>query len=42
MAVVNGHADRTGKKVMVAFNLTGEIDEMRRRHDLVRAQAAPA
>lgn len=35
MRVVNGHADRTGRKVMVAFNLTGEIDEMRRRHDLV-------
>ena len=31
------HADRTGKKVMFAFNLTGEIDEMRRRHDLVLA-----
>ena len=30
------HADRTGKKVMFAFNLTGEVDEMRRRHDLVR------
>jgi ribulose-bisphosphate carboxylase large chain len=36
MRVVNDHAERTGKKVMVAFNLTGEIDEMRRRHDLVR------
>jgi ribulose-bisphosphate carboxylase large chain len=24
-----------GKKVMFAFNVTGEIDEMRRRHDLV-------
>ena len=36
MRVVNRNADRTGKKVMVAFNLTGEIDEMRRRHDLVR------
>jgi len=35
MAVVNAHADKTGKKPMVAFNLTGEIDEMRRRHDLV-------
>lgn len=35
MAVVNDHAERTGKKVMVAFNLTGEIDEMRARHDLV-------
>ena len=36
MRVINDHADRTGKKVMYAFNLTGEIDAMRRRHDLVR------
>ena len=36
MKVLNDHADRTGKKVMYAFNLTGEVDEMRRRHDLVR------
>lgn len=36
MRVINDHAERTGKKVMVAFNLTGEIDDMRRRHDLVR------
>jgi ribulose-bisphosphate carboxylase large chain len=38
MRVVNEHADRTGKKAMVAFNLTGELDEMRRRHDLVLAE----
>src|SRR3954447_7452681 len=38
MAVINGHADRTGRKVMFAFNLTGEIDQMRRRHDMVVAQ----
>ncbi len=37
MAVVNRHADRTGKKVMYAFNLTGEVDEMERRHDLVES-----
>ncbi len=36
MRVINDHADRTGKKVMFAFNLTGEVDEMRRRHDLIR------
>lgn len=36
MRAVNAAADKTGKKAMVAFNLTGEIDEMRRRHDLVR------
>ena len=35
MRVVREHADRTGKKLMFAFNLTGEMDQMRRRHDLV-------
>lgn len=38
MAVLNAHADRTGRKVMYAANITGEIDEMRERHDLVVAQ----
>ena len=38
MQVINRHADRTGKKVMYAFNLTGDLDQMRRRHDLVQAQ----
>ncbi len=38
MPVINAHAERTGRKVMYAFNLTGEVDEMRRRHDLVLAQ----
>ena len=38
MRVINDHAGRTGRKVMFAFNLTGEVDEMRRRHDLVLAQ----
>lgn len=28
-------ADRTGKKTMYAFNITGDIDELRRNHDLV-------
>ena len=37
MQVINRHADRSGKKVMYAFNLTGELDEMKRRHDLVQA-----
>ncbi len=37
MAVVDRHADASGKKVMVAFNLTGDLDQMRRRHDLVAA-----
>jgi len=38
MRVVNDNAERTGKKVMIAFNLTGEIDQMRRRHDLVLSE----
>jgi ribulose-bisphosphate carboxylase large chain len=37
MAVIDAHAERTGKRVMYAFNLTGEVDEMRARHDLVEA-----
>jgi ribulose-bisphosphate carboxylase large chain len=38
MRVVNEAAERTGKKAMVAFNLTGDLDQMRRRHDLVLAE----
>ena len=37
MGAIDRAADRSGKKLMFAFNLTGEIDEMRRRHDLVLA-----
>lgn len=37
MRVVNDVAERKGRKVMFAFNLTGDLDEMRRRHDLVQA-----
>jgi ribulose-bisphosphate carboxylase large chain len=37
MRVVNDAAQRTGKKTMVAFNLTGDLDEMKRRHDHVVA-----
>jgi ribulose-bisphosphate carboxylase large chain len=37
MRVINEHAGRTGKKVMYAFNITGEIDEMLHRHDQVVA-----
>lgn len=36
MEAVERAADKTGRKVMVAFNLTGDIDEMRHRHDFVR------
>ncbi len=35
MRVLNEHAARTGKKPMFAFNATGEIDGMLRRHDAV-------
>jgi len=35
MDVINRHADATGKKVMYAFNVTGDLDQMRRRHDLL-------
>ena len=28
-------ADKTGKKTMYAFNITGDIDEMKRHHDIV-------
>lgn len=38
MRVINDHAERTGKKVMFAANLTGEIDEMLARHDHVVAE----
>lgn len=37
MQVINRHADRTGRKVMFAFNLTGDLEQMRRRHDHVLA-----
>jgi ribulose-bisphosphate carboxylase large chain len=40
MRVINAHADRTGKRVMYAFNLTGELDQMRRRHDLLVREGA--
>jgi ribulose-bisphosphate carboxylase large chain len=35
MQVIDEAARSTGKKVMYAFNITGEIDEMLRRHDAV-------
>ena len=37
MRVINDRAEHTGRKAMFAFNVTGEIDEMRRRHDVVAA-----
>ena len=35
MKVVNQAADTTGRRAMVAFNITGELDQMKRRHDWV-------
>jgi ribulose-bisphosphate carboxylase large chain len=35
MRIINDHADKTGKKVMYGFNISGEMDEMLRHHDLV-------
>lgn len=32
---INHHADKTGKKVMFAFNISGDMDDMLRRHDIV-------
>lgn len=36
MRVIEEHADRTGKKVMYAFNITDEIEKMPRHHDTVK------
>jgi ribulose-bisphosphate carboxylase large chain len=35
MKVINAHADKTGKKVMFAFNISGEIDEMLQRYEKI-------
>jgi ribulose-bisphosphate carboxylase large chain len=35
--VLNEHRDRTGKRVMYAANITGDIDQMLHRHDHVLA-----
>jgi ribulose-bisphosphate carboxylase large chain len=37
MREVDMATQRLGRKPMVAFNLTGDLDEMKRRHDLVLA-----
>ena len=37
LRVLNEYADKTGKRPMYAANITGEIDQMLRRHDLVVA-----
>ncbi|WP_418120055.1 ribulose-bisphosphate carboxylase large subunit family protein [Variovorax sp. 350MFTsu5.1] len=38
MAVVRAHRERTGKHVMVAFNITDETDAMKRHADLVERE----
>ena len=38
MAVVRDHQQRTGKHVMVAFNITDETDAMKRHADLVQKE----
>jgi ribulose-bisphosphate carboxylase large chain len=40
MCIINAHADRTGKKVMFAFNATGDLDQMRHRHDVLLKNGA--
>src|ERR1035437_10344009 len=35
MRVINAHADRTGKKVMYAFNISDELDAMQRHYEKV-------
>ncbi len=37
MRVIREYAEKTGKKVMYAFNISGDIDDMLRGHDLVLA-----
>lgn len=37
MQVINELADQTGRKLMFAFNITDDLDEMRRHHDTVQA-----
>jgi ribulose-bisphosphate carboxylase large chain len=35
MRIINAHADRTGKKVMYAFNISDELDAMQRHYEKV-------
>lgn len=37
MPIVNAHTERTGRKVMYAFNITDDLDAMLRHHDYVAA-----
>jgi ribulose-bisphosphate carboxylase large chain len=40
MREINASAERTGKKAMYAFNLTGDVEEMKRRHDVLLEHGA--
>jgi ribulose-bisphosphate carboxylase large chain len=42
MRVINDHAQRTGKKVMYAFNISDELDPMLRHYDKVRITGGTA
>ena len=42
MRVINAHADRTGKKVMYAFNISDELDAMRRHYETVQRAGGTA
>src|SRR5204863_8580164 len=35
MRVINDHVQRTGKKVMYAFNISGELDAMLRNYEVI-------
>jgi ribulose-bisphosphate carboxylase large chain len=35
MQVINDHSQKTGKKVMYAFNISGELDRMLRNYELI-------
>jgi ribulose-bisphosphate carboxylase large chain len=40
MREIEASAQRTGKKAMYAFNLTGDVEEMKRRHDVLLRHGA--
>ena len=42
MRVINAHADRTGKRVMYAFNVSDDVDTMLRNYDTVVAVGGTA
>jgi len=40
MDVISRHEDKTGKRIMYAFNITDDIDTMRRNYDLLKTKRA--